>query len=83
MSERSAATEGEVVDMAAARAARTRALLSGARPVSDVLARAGSPGVDTLRVDQLITTYLPGGRHSDRPRSWRCWAFRRTAWWVI
>ncbi|QHE73646.1 hypothetical protein HYG77_37760 (plasmid) [Rhodococcus sp. ZPP] len=60
MPERSAATEGQVVDLAAARAARTRALLSGTRPVSDVLARAGSPGVRNLRVDQLIATYLPG-----------------------
>ena len=60
MSEPSAAIEGEVVDMAAARAARTRALLSGARPVSDVLAGAASPGVQDLRVDQLIATYLPG-----------------------
>ena len=60
MPERSAATEGQVVDMSAARAARTRALLSGTRPVSDVLARAGSSGVRDLRVDQLIGTYLPG-----------------------
>ena len=59
MSERSAATGGQVVEMSAAPAARTRALLSGTRPVSDVLAHADSPGVRSLPVDQLIATYLP------------------------